>query len=432
MKSNRWEPMKLPMTFNDYESCLIREAAKKVIACYGMWDPKDTRILNKDHRRIVELAVLAYCRAVIKAGKTENCPVMAELRPETDSENMDRVAWSLPTAATQQKAVATLGGLTAAELRYCEAEAMDAASRYLCGLNSRPAGGSIPPPAPVLFFMQLTCVMETSLLMRASMILMRHTSTSPARCVNKAAYFVIDDVVEADGGFPVVAQSTIDSDMQVTVTPIVSAGYKGQTNITGNVEKTRAMMIVVARMNPNSKYSLSTGNRWPVAMPATGLGVSRGTGMGPFRPSPLDRMAAKLNFWNFVEQVAERMVRSRHSSTGFIKKSWIDLRVIIQQFSLGKNPNPFGGGMITNYSDVSPAKEGSPLAVCRVSNNLGTGYETTKELSEKYNDANHRIAEPRIRNAINREFSERVKYADKQEWAKDEPELRALGVLVKP
>ena len=130
-----------------------------------------------------------------------------------------------------------------------------------------------------------------------------------------------------------VSQSTIDSDMQVTVTPIVSAGSKGQTNITSNVEKTRAMMIVVARMHPNSKYSMETGNRWPVAIPMSGLGVSRGSGFGPFMPSPLDRMAAKLNFWNFVEQVAERMVKARHSSTGFLKKSWIDLKVALLPFA---------------------------------------------------------------------------------------------------
>ena len=278
--------------------------------------------------------------------------------------------------------------------------------------------------------MELTCAIDASNLMRANTILLRHSRQSPARCINRTAYFVIKDVVETDGGFPVVAQSTIDSDMQVTVTPIVSAGSKGKNNITEDVEKTRAMMIVIARMHPNSKYSLATGNRWPVAIPMSGLGVSRGAGIGPFQPSPLDRMAAKLNFWNYVKDVAARMVASRHSSTGFLKKSWIDLKVTILPFAKGENP--FGGGMITQYADISPAKEGSTLAVCRVSNTLGVSYETTAELSEKYNAANHRIATPRIQNAINREFDKKVKLADSKEWAKDEPELRALGLLVRP
>jgi hypothetical protein len=242
---------------------------------------------------------------------------------------------------------------------------------------------------------------------------------------------VIKDVVEADGGFPVVSQSTIDSDMEVTVTPIISSGYKGQTNITGNVEKTAAMMIVVARMSPKSKYSMDTGNRWPVAKLLSGFGVSRGSLFGPFQPSPLDRMAAKLNFWNYVRDIAERMVKARHSSTGFLKHSWIDLKLALLPFATGKG-SPFGSGMITNYADVDAAKEGSALAVCRVSNTLGVGYNTTKELSEKYNQANHDIAEPRLRNAINREFESKMRLADSKEWAKDEPELRTLGLLVKP
>ncbi len=125
-KKSKWEPMKLPMTFDDYSSCLIREAAKKIIACYGMWHPTDTRQLNKDHRRIVEMAVLAYCRAVIQDG-ADNAPMMAKLRPETESETRDRVAWSFPQTSADHKTVATLDGLTDAELRYCEAEDIDPA-----------------------------------------------------------------------------------------------------------------------------------------------------------------------------------------------------------------------------------------------------------------------------------------------------------------
>ena len=275
-----------------------------------------------------------------------------------------------------------------------------------------------------------TCRIDTTNLMAAQKILLRHSKRSPARCVNSTAYFVIKDVVEANGGFPVVSQGTIDSDMQVTVTPIVSAGSNGQSNITGNVEKTRAMMIVVARMHPNSKYSMETGNRWPVAMPLTGLGVSRGGGMGPFVPSSLDRMAARLNFWNYVEQVAERMVKARHSSTGFLKKSWIDMKVALAPFAFGNEQS--SSVATTDYSEVKPAKEGYAMVTCIVSNTLGVGLKTTHELSEKYNEANHRIAEPRIQDAINREFDKKVKLASSKDWAKDEPELRALGLLVSP
>src|SRR5579872_6616586 len=77
--------------------------------------------------------------------------------------------------------------------------------------------------------MQLTCRLEMSNLNRVQSILMRHSKRSPARCVNSTAYHVIKDVVEADGGFPVVSQSTIDADMNVTTSPAVLKSGKLST-----------------------------------------------------------------------------------------------------------------------------------------------------------------------------------------------------------
>ena len=242
---------------------------------------------------------------------------------------------------------------------------------------------------------------------------------------------MIDDVIEADGGFPVVSQSTIDSDMQVTSTPILSTrgSRKGLPLKDGSTElevpdMSAAMKIVIARMNPQSKYSLSTGNRWPVATQGGWHAMISGFGKA-YGVENAFAMALDA-----IRPIAERMVRARHSSPGFLKHSWIDLRVSIVPFI--KNKSVSSATVITDYSEVEPAKEGYPLAVCRVSNTLGVGAKTTKELSEKYNQANHDIAEPRLRNAINREFQGKMEYADKQEWAKDEPELRTLGLLVQP
>ena len=131
-----------------------------------------------------------------------------------------------------------------------------------------------------------------------------------------------------------------------------------------------------------------------------------------------------------IRPIAERMVKARHSSTGFLKKSWIDLKVSILPFALGKSVS--SALVVTDYSEVDPAKEGGSLAVCKVANTLGCGLKTTRELSEKYNQANHEIAEPRLRNAINREFDKKMALASKQEWAKNEPELRVLGLMVNP
>lgn len=282
--------------------------------------------------------------------------------------------------------------------------------------------------------MEVTCRVDVSNLMRAQTVLLRHSKRSPARCINSTAYHVIKDVVESDNGepFPVVSQSTIDSDMQVTSTPLLSTRgpRKGLALKSGASEievpdMSEAMTIVIARMNPNSKYSLSTGNRWPVETGGRGW---RGMIQGFAKAYGAENAFAMAV--NAIRPIAERMVKARHSSTGFLKKSWIDLKVSILPFALG---NTVSSAMVTtDYSEVQPAKEGYTLAICKVSNTLGVGDKTTKELSEKYNEANHRIAEPRLRNAINREFDRKMTLASQQEWAKDEPELRALGLLVKP
>lgn len=278
--------------------------------------------------------------------------------------------------------------------------------------------------------------------MRAHQILLRHSTRSPARCINSTAYHVVKDVVEQNGGFPVVSQSRIDSDMNVTSSPAVLKSGKLSTSKSrqneviafGNAtpdaddeDQSRintAMRIVLARMHPTSQYSIETGNRWGITAPSFGRGRSTSRKFGG---SATDSNAL---FWAWVKQVAERMVKSRRSSTGFLKKSWIDLKVSILPFALGKSVS--SGIVTTEYSEVKPAMEGGAIVSCIVSNTLGVGNRTTKELSEKYNKANHEISEPRIRDAIGREFDKKIKLAESQEWAKDEPELRALGLLVSP
>lgn len=285
--------------------------------------------------------------------------------------------------------------------------------------------------------MDLTCRLDLSNLNRVQTILARHSKRGPARCVNSTAYFVIKDVVEADGGFPVVSQSTIDSDMNVVTSPgLLKSGQlsmaKGRQNEmiafgnrTPDAEDVStvntAMRIVLARMHPNSKFSIDTGNRW---------GIPAGSAPSFGRGSGRSGQDASTLFWAWVKQVAEKMIRARHSSTGFLKKSWIDLKVSILPFAMGRAVS--SAPVLTDYSEVKPAQEGGNLAVCTVSNTLGVGSRTTKELSEKYNQANHAIAGPRLQKAINREFESKMKIAAAKEWAATEPELRALGMIVVP
>ena len=94
--------IKMAITFDEQESLLLREAAR--IVCKGMYLGSE----KKDCRRIVMLALLAYCRAVIKSGACPNQPMMAELRAETESEQKIRMAGLLPNQSNDRAALAAL------------------------------------------------------------------------------------------------------------------------------------------------------------------------------------------------------------------------------------------------------------------------------------------------------------------------------------
>ena len=113
------EKIKLAMMFNEYESQLIRDAAKKVISMHGHPSLSDTWSLRKNYRRIVMLAVLAYCRGVIEAGEVEDMPlIVTGLRRETGDECFARCGVRL------RYYHAAPGTLTEAEMNYCIAEAI--------------------------------------------------------------------------------------------------------------------------------------------------------------------------------------------------------------------------------------------------------------------------------------------------------------------
>ncbi len=94
----------MSISFDEYESKLIAEAAKMLSSFYR--DPYRER---KNYRRIVCLAIMAYCRgAIIYGGEISNFPTVAELRQETASEKKDRVADVLPDRVGHRAALAIL------------------------------------------------------------------------------------------------------------------------------------------------------------------------------------------------------------------------------------------------------------------------------------------------------------------------------------
>ena len=294
--------------------------------------------------------------------------------------------------------------------------------------------------------MLVTCQIDTRNLQRAQAVFLQYTRQVPAEAVNRTALFVIRDV---QSNTPVVSQDMIDADMNVSTSPAVLLNGKLSTSKTrqhevvafgnraGNTGAAElgfdkddvsvmntAYRIVLARMHPNSRYSQLTGNRWPVPIPDFGRG--RGSGAGT------DSISL---FWAYVKDVATRMVRARHSSTGFLKQSW---SAIIYKL-LPYVPSSYRGGVRldmgelggkANFGEVKPALPGNGLAVCTVSNTMGmNNYNDV--LSDKYNRAIHAICEPIVQKSIDKEFESKVDEAARRGWLERSSFLASCGVAVR-
>ena len=127
------------------------------------------------------------------------------------------------------------------------------------------------------------------------------------QCVTSAAFICID----AQKRTTYVEIGTIDAELDVDKTPVrkprTFAGaalgkyISGKTVMPESLSWTEGMMIAVQRTNPASPYSVSTGNRWPLAYSGGLKGHAR---------------------WAFFVAAAERMKAARHSSTHFLQHGW--------------------------------------------------------------------------------------------------------------
>ena len=284
--------------------------------------------------------------------------------------------------------------------------------------------------------MVITCQLDTRNLNRAQQIFFQHTSVKPAQAVNRTALFIVRD---AQKRTPFVTSGEIDTDMNVTTSPEITATgriSKDKTKQHGTIifqnrRPTKedvsaintAQRIVLARMHPTSKFNVLTGGRWAITPPDFGRGRQKSTDSGTL-------------FWKWVRDVAERMVKARHSSTHFLQASW---SVIIFKL-LPHVPPSYRSGMDAPMinplkkellsGEVDPAKPGSSFAVCKITNTLGL-IGPNKTLNEVHNDAAVSILVPILQSSIDREYDSKMKKADKEGWLEDSSALKSCGCLVR-
>lgn len=149
--------------------------------------------------------------------------------------------------------------------------------------------------------MVLTVDMDTSRMANAiPKILAFGRRTLQQQCVTSVVFICR----RAQELTPAASIARIDAELDRDVTPQRKTNGSAHQNFMAALAPfpiTVGMKIVIARMNPGSKYSRETGNRWPLAKPNT---------------------KGRMEFLQYVLNVSERMRSSRHSSTHYLQTGW--------------------------------------------------------------------------------------------------------------
>lgn len=250
--------------------------------------------------------------------------------------------------------------------------------------------------------MDLTASIDTSQLMREMpRILAFGRRTLQEQSVTSVTFICL----RAQQLMSAVSISLMDSELQVEVTARTKGGrpsraknpYSRSVAVRSDATAPLAVLIVMARGNPNSKYSRSTGNRWPLQLPEAGPGYRARLGI-------------------FVKIAVSRMTLARHSSSAFIKTGWTPaIRLGLASPLYRYNPS-FGtrraAGAIPNRTNtLDPAPLGS-LTIdiygddCTVTATNAVGEAgSTPELRESYQRARDLYGRPAAQQAIDEESS---------------------------
>lgn len=149
---------------------------------------------------------------------------------------------------------------------------------------------------------------DASSLNKAVAMGLQVTRQEPRALVLNSAKAIVYRALELT---PYVEISTIDSEMGIISEPVLSTrgNRKGLPLKSGRKKITvpadsMAVSIVLARLNPTSKYNLRTRQRWALDKAS-------------FSPG-----GGESGFWSAVKATAQRMVLAKHSSTHFLQAGW--------------------------------------------------------------------------------------------------------------
>lgn len=182
---------------------------------------------------------------------------------------------------------------------------------------------------------KVSVVVDMSSIQKAVDLALRNTSRRMEVVLGTTAYRV---AWKAGKYTPFVEISTIDQELDSAAT--LKSGKK--------TDLTAGQAIVLARMNPNSRYNQLTDNRWAIKRPVFSA--------AKFERAYGDAGMAKQAWLNFIESAEERQKAGRHSSTHFLQSGWkaVKLKIRALGFRLG------GGISLGTADDNSPLNTLNP------------------------------------------------------------------------
>ena len=203
--------------------------------------------------------------------------------------------------------------------------------------------------------MQPTVTIDASGLNEALAECLKWSTKAPAATANYAAYYVAKG---AFYGTKKIEVATVDADLSVLELPVIGKRgkpLKGKRQFAAGLGGSRlvplAVLIIQARARAGSRYNQLTGGRYRLPQ-SPFKGVSRAAGAFAMRAA------------------VDRMVKQRHSSTGFIRAGWLPaiktLGAIVGD----------AGGMMDRATSLGlgaaiPAASGSAQARCVIANDVG-------------------------------------------------------------
>lgn len=234
----------------------------------------------------------------------------------------------------------------------------------------------------------ITAKVDTSVLEAAlPQIIAFGKRTMVEQCVTSAGTIVLN----AQSETVAVAVGTIEEELQIEVTPAVlksgrlSRDKRKQREIISITKGARVplgVLIVMARGNPFGKYSLSTGDRWPLALPFGGPGYRKRLG-------------------EFVAQKLSRMSKARFSSTHFLQHGWaMAIRFFLgnehfkgwaSKYQMGPRPAAARAN-VNPLNHLDPGQLGDATIEIGVDSVLVTAANAVGEAGNEVLDAKHRAA----------------------------------------